>query len=596
MCGTTDPQYEGFSPTQQAYIQGLIEQLDLQAVFSRPASSDATGDGAPAQVSVHGTPFEDLAKEEVAKLETHPWDLWPKMRALAACKQMPEGIDTFMVKHHGMFNVAPAQAGYMCRLRIPACALRGDQLAMLGDLADDLAGGYAHVTTRGNLQVREVPPEHLVNLLHRLYDIGLTSKGSGADSVRNITASPSAGFDPTELIDLRPQALELHHHILNTRDLHGIPRKFNISFDGGGSLSCVCDTNDIAFLATRLRDDVEPDIARQLPELPGGVYCRVMLGGITGHGDFARDTGYVLRPQDTPDAAVAMLRVFIAHGDRTNRNKARLKYLLDDKGFDWYIQQAQAHLDAQDTGVRFIALSEAHDAPRHPINRSGHIGVHPQAQAGTNYLGVALPVGRLLPDQMRGLGAIAQQFGRNDIRLTVWQNVLIPHIADADVPAAVAAIKALGLSVKASSFAAGAVACTGRMGCRYASTHTKDHAARLVDHLQTRFDLDTPINIHLTGCPHSCAQHYIGDIGLLGASTVDGVQAYHVFLGGGADHDRAIARRLCGPIPATDLPILLETVIATYLEHRRDSETFATFTQRQPDEQLQALFAEPVPA
>lgn len=582
MCGSNQTQLDGFTPEQQQYLENLIQRLDLQAVFSNPPVDE------PVPVTVHGTPYEDLCKEELAKHETHPWDLWTKMSRHATDARMPEGTDAFMFKHHGMFNVAPAQPGYMCRLRIPACRLRGDQLAMLGDLAEELAGGYAHITTRGNLQVREIQPENLIAVLQRLYDIGLTSKGSGADSVRNITASPWAGFDPEEVIDLTSHALALHHHILNSRDLHGIPRKFNISFDNGGTVSCVSDTNDIAFLATEVlpnESGVEP-----------GVYCRVLVGGITGHGDFARDTGYLVRPEDTVAVSDAILRVFIEHGDRTNRKKARLKYVLDRYGDEWYIRRSQEKLDEAGHGIRFFALPADACAPRKPIDRQAHIGIHPQSQPGLYSVGVALNIGKLSPDQLRGLGEIAQLFGQNDIRLTVWQNLIIPGIREQDLNAAVAEIESLGLQTSASSFAAGAVACTGRFGCKFASSHTKSHAAQLVDYLQERFELDQPINIHLTGCPHSCAQHYIGDIGLLGASTEDGQEAYHVFLGGGSDLDQGIARRLTGPVPADLLPALLEHVVRVYLEQREPDESFVTFTRRQSDDRLAALFLEAVVA
>ncbi len=582
MCGSNSATYDGFTPEQQRYLADLLGQLDLQALFVSP-----TGNDAPQPVTVHGTPFEDLCKEEAAKHETHPWDLWPKLRAHADAGDMPEGIDTFMFKHHGMFNVAPAQPGFMCRLRIPACQLRGDQLVGLADLAEELAGGYAHVTTRGNLQVREVQPENMVRVLQRLYNLGLTSKGSGADSVRNITASPSAGFDPDELTDLSPYAIELHHHILNTRDLHGIPRKFNISFDNGGRLSCVSDTNDIALLATEVVEaskGVEP-----------GVYCRVLLGGITGHQDFARDTGFLLRAEHTVDACVAILKVFIEHADRTNRKKARLKYVLDAHGFDWFMQKSKEKLAAINPGASFLAVPESLCVPRKPIDRQGHIGVHAQAQVGFNWVGVNLPVGKLKPEQMRGLGGIAQRFGRNDVRLTVWQNLMIPWVADADVPAVLDEIERLGLTTRASAFAAGAVACTGKFGCKFASSHTKSHAAMLVDHLEQRFELDTPINLHLTGCPHSCAQHYIGDIGLLGASTEDGREAYQVFLGGGSDTEQGLARHLVGPVPADELPGFLEHVIQAYLDQRattadNEPERFVHFTRRHSEEELRAIF------
>ena len=570
MCGSNDTTCDAFSPDQQQYLADLIGQLDLQAAFVHPPLET------PQDVTVEGTPFEDLCKEEVAKHETHPWDLWPKLRRHAEAAEMPEGTDVFMFKHHGMFNVAPAQPGFMCRLRIPACQIRGDQLAGLGDLAEQLAGGYAHVTTRGNLQVREIQPENMVAVLTQLAELGLTSKGSGADSVRNITASPSAGFDPDELIDLAPYAKELHHHILNTRDLHGIPRKFNISFDNGGRLSCVSDTNDIALLATEVRKNefgVEP-----------GVYCRVLVGGITGHGDFARDTGYLLRPEHTVDACVAMLRVFIHHGDRTNRKKARLKYVLDQHGLDWYIQRSQEVLSTIDPQATFISLPLDSCSPRKVIDRQAHIGVHRQSQDGYHWVGINLPVAKLKPEQMRGLGQLAMRYGRNDLRLTVWQNVMLPWVAEADLEIVLESIRSMGLTSSASAFAAGTVACTGKFGCKFASSHTKSHAAVLIEHLESRFELDSPINLHLTGCPHSCAQHYIGDIGLLGASTEDGREAYQVFLGGGSDQDQGIARRLTGPVPADELPALLEHCVRTWLEQRQPGERFLDFTRRHSEE------------
>ena len=583
MCGTNDTTYEGFSEAQQSYLDGLLKELDLHAAFERPGGSAAQ------DVTVFGTPYEDLCGEEQAKVDTHPWDLWPKMREHALDGRFAEGKDSFMFKHHGMFNVAPAQEGYMCRLRIPGGLLRGDQLAMLADAAEEFAGGYAHLTTRGNLQVREIQPKNFVRWLERVYAIGLTSKGSGADSVRNITLSPSAGFDPEELIDLSEQARDTHHLILNGRDLHGLPRKFNISFDCGGLTSCVSDTNDIAYLATRVKADADVDEA-----LRGEVVCHVLLGGITGHQDFARGSGWFLKPEDTVAASGAMLRVFAEHGDRTNRKRARLKYVLDQHGLDWYIERAQEQLDAEAEAMgtepaRFFRVPEAACEPRVVMDRQGHVGVHPQND-GRFHVGVLLPVGRMTPEQMRGIAELSQRYGKNDLRLTVWQNVLIPHVKEADVPAVEDAVKALGLSTSASSFHAGAVACTGKWACKYGSAHTKETLAPLVEHLASKFTLDTPINIHATGCSHSCAQHYIGDIGLLGAATAEGEEAFQVYLGGGSDNDQGLARHLVGPVPVNDLPGFLEGVIGAYLERRDDGERFLDFTRRHSEEELREIF------
>lgn len=574
MIATDKPESKGFTPEQTQYLSELLAKLNLHRAFEGGGKKEEPE-------ALYGTPIEDLCKEELAKYERHPLDIWDQIVQFNNRNQIAEGIDQFMFRHFGIFNVEPNSQGYMCRLRIPSCKMRGDQLSMLGDIAENVAGGYAHVTTRGNFQLREIAPNRVLDLFAGLYDAGLSCKGSGADSARNITASPTAGFDESELIDLHQYGIHLSHRILNTRDLHGLPRKFNISFDNGGSISCVSDTNDIGYLAVKVKENpvgVEP-----------GIYCRILLGGITGHLDFARDTGVVCQPEDTPEISEAMLRVYIEHADRTNRKKARLKYVLDKHGFDWFIERTQEKLDEFGNGVQLMRLSQEYDAPRSPIKRQGHIGVHAQKQSGLNYVGVALELGRMSPEQMRAIGAIAQKYGKNDIRLTVWQNLLIPHIRDEDVAAVSAEIEALGLSVNASSFAAGAIACTGRWGCKFAGAYTKQDATRLVKHLEAKYELDQPINIHLTGCHHTCAQHYIGDIGMIGAATADGKEGYNIVLGGGSDSDQGIAKDFVGPVAADDICDLVDHVISRYLESRDSGESFLSFTRRHDIDTLKSL-------
>lgn len=567
----------GFSAEQKQYLAEMLVKLNLHLLLG----ANETSAEADTAKTFWGTPIEELCKEEKAKYETHVLDIWDQIVKHNNANKIAEGITQFMFRHHGIFNVEPASPGYMCRLRIPSCKLRGDQLAGLGDLAEDVGGGYAHVTTRGNFQIREIMPNRVLDLFAGLYDIGLSCKGTGADSARNITASPTAGFDSQELIDLHRYGIDVSHRILNTRDLHGLPRKFNISFDNSGSISCVADTNDVGFIAVNVLEN-DRDVAP-------GIYCRLLLGGITGHKDFALDTGKICRPEDTPDISEAILRVFLEHGDRTNRKKARFKYVLDKHGFDWTCERIQEQLDQIDNGVKLIDLPKKFDAPRTAIKRQAHIGVHAQSQPGLNYIGVALKLGRLSPEQMRGLGAIAQKYGRNDVRLTVWQNLLIPHVADENVAAAVSEIEALGLGVSATAFAAGAIACTGRWACKLANAYTKQDAEAIVDHLQSRFEMDQPINIHLTGCNNSCAQHYIGDIGMIGTAAPDGSEGYNIFVGGGSDDDQGLARFLIGPVASRDVCTLTEKIVGNYLSKRDSAESFLAFTKRHSENELQQL-------
>jgi ferredoxin-nitrite reductase len=287
--------------------------------------------------------------------------------------------------------------------------------------------------------------------------------------------------------------------------------------------------------------------------------------------------------------AAAMIRVFAEHGDRTDRKKARLKYLIDKWGIERFIEETQKQLAFP---LPKVPLSDC--VARHPAVRHGHIGVYRQAQKGKNFVGVVIPVGRMNIKQMRRLAEIAANYGSGNLRLTPWQNLLIPDVPDAFVETVKRAIARIGFNHSASSIAGGLIACTGNQGCKYAATNTKGSAVEIGRYLEKWVKLDQPINIHFTGCPHSCAQHYMGDIGLLGAKAQVGgesVEAYNVALGGGYGHEQFVAREVFKAIPVTQLPSLLEHILKTYLSRRTVGETFAEFTRRHDLKQLQELFS-----
>jgi ferredoxin-nitrite reductase len=469
----------------------------------------------------------------------------------------------------------------MCRLRIPNGILKHWQFAGLADLAERLCGPYSHVTTRANLQLREIPFKHAVELIEGIQDLGLCSRGSGADNIRNVTGTPTAGIDPQELLDTRPYAREWHYHILNERSLYGLPRKFNVAFDGAGKIAVLEETNDIAFSAVEVKDGfgVEP-----------GIWFRLGVGGITGHKDFAKETGIIVKPEDATKVADAIVRLFIDTGDRTNRLKARLKYVLDGMGVDKFMEAVEERLGRKLTRAPKEAI-----ATRPAFDRMAHIGVHKQKQAGLNWIGVALPVGKLGCEQMRGLAKIAQDLGDGEIRLTVWQNLLISGVRDNNVALATAAIEKLGLSTTASQVRAGLIACTGNAGCKFAASNTKRHAAEIGDWCDSRVELDTPLNIHLTGCHHSCAQHYISDIGLIAAKVPvgegdDTAEGYHLFTGGGFGPDADIGQEVYHDLKAEDAPQTVERLLKAYLKNRASSEeTFLTFARRHDGDALRKL-------
>ena len=212
-----------------------------------------------------------LAAEEEAKRRKHPLDMWDELEQHAAEGRFPKGTDVFAFKFQGLFYVAPAQDAFMCRLRFPGGIINAYQLRQVAAIAENLAGGYADVTTRANLQLREIRPENTVAVLNALHGCGIINRGAGADNIRNITGSPTAGIDPQELIDTRPLTGRLHHYILNHRELYGLPRKFNIAFDGGGRIGVREDTKDIGFAPVRVHEGEEV--------LAGGCFS-MRLGGI----------------------------------------------------------------------------------------------------------------------------------------------------------------------------------------------------------------------------------------------------------------------------------------------------------------------------
>jgi ferredoxin-nitrite reductase len=341
------------------------------------------------------------------------------------------------------------------------------------------------------------------------------------------------------------------------------------------------DTNDIGFQAVEVIDGhgIEP-----------GVWFRLALGGITGHRDFARDTGVVVRPQDATRVSDAVVRMFIEHGDRTNRNKARLKYVLDAWGFEKFLTAVEEKLGWKLTRAPAEAVKS-----RPVFDRAAHIGVRAQKQPGLNWIGVVFPVGRITIQQMRGLAKIAQDLGDGDIRLTVWQNLLISGVPDNKVALAEVAIASLGLATNATAIRAGLVSCTGATGCRFAAAHTKENAEEIAAWCEARVTLDTPVNIHLTGCHHSCAQHYIGDIGLIAARVStneegDTVDGYHMLVGGGFGPEAGLAREIYKDVKATDAPRTVERMLKGYLAHRAGDETFLTFSRRHEVETLKAMF------
>ncbi len=578
----------GFSPEQKQYLQGFFAGAMQRTPFAGETANGTLtyepGAGvtnlatpAEAEPTFWGTPVSDLCAEELWKYQRNPLDAWDDLLQHAAENKMPEQEFRYRFKSFGLFYVAPAQDSFMLRMRVPGGLLTAAQLRGLAKMADDWSSsGRLDLTTRANVQIRELPPRSIVDVLNTIQRMGMTSRGSGADNLRNFTASPISGLDPRELIDVQPYADAMQNFHTNSRDLFGLPRKFNIAFDNGGSISALADTNDIGFTAVRVAEG---------RSVPPGVYFRVLLCGITGHKQFATDSGLLLLPEQLVAVAVAMVRVFAEHGDRTDRKKARLKYLIDRWGVEKFLDETVKRL-----AFPIIRFPAAECEPRGPVDRASHLGVHAQVQPNLHYIGVVVPVGWLTSAQARTVAEIAEQFGSGELRLTVWQNLLIPNLPTDKLDAVKAALRSAGLEWEAGRLLSGTVACTGSRGCRFAATDTKGHALELARSIDSAFAIAQPLNLHVTGCPNSCAQHYIGDIGLMGVK-VDGGEGYQVNLGGGADNNQALARELFPAMRWSEVQPALHALVESFQQLRGGDEDFLHFARRHTVEQLRGMCA-----
>ncbi len=550
-------QGQNLTTDQTTYLEGFFAGV-AQRGFS-------FGDLAPTPARID----DDQTAEERIKREENPLDSYYRIAENALHNTAPDKEETFRFKWSGLFFLTPIKDAFMARLRIPGGVLKSYQLREIARAANDVTSGYIQITTRANLQMRLIQPKDAPEFLARIQGCGLHTRGAGADNIRNLTGNPTAGIDPVELIDVMPLVREIGHQILNQREYYNLPRKFNIAFDGGGLIGSVEDTNDLGARAVKVGDEI---------------FFRIAVGGATGHQAFARDIGVLVEPDRIVAVLLAMVRVFIAKGNRTDRKRARLKHLLETMSFGDFLTATEALLDhpltRSDDGI---------DTPRAEFAHS-HVGTYPQKQDGLHYIGAGVPVGHLTAKQLTRLADLAEHFGSGEVRLTVWQNFILPNIPIAYIETVGKSLRQMGFSTKASPVASGVIACTGNRFCKYAQADTKGHALALIKHLEKTVPLDEPVNIHFTGCPHSCAQHYMGDIGMLGTK-VQGEEGYHIFVGGGFGARQALGRQIFSGVRHAQVNLTVEKMLRGFIKHRAAGETFQGFTQRHDLNKLQLIFA-----
>jgi sulfite reductase (ferredoxin) len=467
---------------------------------------------------------------------------------------------------------------FMVRIRIPNGALAAPQLRTIADLAERHARGVADLTVRQNVQLHWVTIEDLPTVFETLWRSGITSLGACGDVTRNVTGCPVAGVDADELVDASPLVHEASRLLNGNPDFYNLPRKYKVAITGCRSWCVYPEINDVGMTAVR---HPETDEIGYAVRIGGGLSTDPHLG--------VRLDAFV-RPREVVPVIRAVTEIFRdSDGLRQNREKARLKFLFLNEGWTAkrFLAEIQRRLGAP-------LAPGVPDDPPDDVYRD-HVGIHRQRQDGLCYVGLPVVRGRVTPVQLRGVAALAERFGSGQLRTTTMQNLLVLDVPEARVGPLAREIEALGFPLGASPFRRGTVACTGSEFCKLALTETKGFAHRLVEDLEERLPgFDRHVRINVTGCPNSCGQHWIADIGIEGKKLkVDGalVDAYYFCIGGAVGRHQAVARPVGYRVAATEVPAAIERLLRQYLDDRRPGEGFRQFAARHTDEELRGFLA-----
>jgi sulfite reductase (ferredoxin) len=467
---------------------------------------------------------------------------------------------------------------FMVRIRIPNGRLVAHQLRTIAELADRHARGVADLTVRQNVQLHWVRVEDLPDIFQHLFRSGLTTMGACGDDTRNVTGCPLAGVDLDEIADASPLVLDATRLLSGNPAFYNLPRKYKITVTGCRVWCSYPEINDIGLTAVPHPETGEI-----------GFSVRVG-GGLSTNPHFGERLDAFVRWNQVLAVLRGISEIFRdSEALRQNRDKARLKFLFLNHG--WTAERFQAELEAR---LGFVLDRAVPEVPPDDVYRD-HVGVHPQRQPGYSYVGMAVLRGRMDPAAMRRVADLAERYGTGELRTTIMQNLLIVNVPSARADGLARELEAAGLRPDASPFWRGTIACTGTEFCKLALTETKGFAGWLVAELERQLPgFDQHLKIHVTGCPNSCGQHWIADVGIEGKKIkVDGrlVDAYYFCVGGAVGRDPTKARPIGYRVPATEVPDAIERLARGYLARREAGETFRRFCARHSDDELRGLLA-----
>jgi sulfite reductase (ferredoxin) len=542
-------------------------------------------------------PVKESKAQRVERLkrEQNPWEGLEEIRRFARggfASIPPEWIGTYF-RWWGVYTqgdgagVIGGKGGegkaipyFMVRIRIPNGLLESDQLRAIASVSEKYGRGTADLTVRQNIQLHWVTIEALPEVLDELWRAGLTTMGSCGDDTRNITGCPLAGVDADEIFDASQLALEANQFFVGNADFYNLPRKFKICITGCHSWCAYPEINDVGLTAVTRKLRGQEEIGFSL-RVGGGLSTDPHLA--------ARLNAFVKQDQVIP-VLCGIAKIFReSEVLRENRERARLKFLFLRQG--WTAETFQQELERR-LGFQLDPAVEEH--PPNDLYRD-HVGIHAQKQTGLFYVGASVLRGRISSNQMRTAADLAQRFADGKLRTTNMQNLLIVNVPWANVDALSQSLDTIGLPVRGSSFWRGTVACSGSEYCKLAITETKSFSRWLVEELEDRLPgFEQHLKLHVTGCPNSCGQHWIADIGIEGKKIKVGDRmedAYYFCVGGAVGLHQSVARPVGYRCLATEVPQAIERLLRHYLDNRQDNENLRRFFARHSDAELREFLA-----
>ena len=467
---------------------------------------------------------------------------------------------------------------FMVRIRVPNGFLTAEQLRVVASVSERYARSTADITVRQNIQLHWVTAESLPDVLDALNHAGLTSLGACGDVTRNVTGCPLAGLDAHEICDASPLVLQVNDLLAGNAEFYNLPRKFKVSISGCPQWCSYPEINDVGLTALRRQSDGEIGFSLRIG------------GGLSTQPHLAVRLNAFVRWDQVVRVVETVASLFRdSDGLRQNRKRARLKYLFLEHG--WTAETLQRELERR-LGFEFDA-AEPERLPNDAYR--DHAGIQQQHSPELVAVGASVLRGRITPEQLRQLADLASAHGTGIVRTTGMQNVIVPNVQQHSASVVAEALTKSGLPVSTSVFRRGAVACTGTEFCKLALTETKSFTRWLVEEMEERLpEFDQPLRINVTGCPNSCGQHWISDLGIEGKKIKAGdqmVDAYYFCVGGGVGNEAAIARPIGFRCAADEVPDAIERLLREYLRRRRGVETLRQFLAGTAVEELRTIAA-----